>query len=123
MKKKTYDEKFENELYRQFITLTLGQQALDKLDDTIKKEKNKRAIKVHEDINAADTMSFATMFPVWCMEKEQYILDYITRMQPTPAELNKTPITVKNYIKLLEKALIKTFDINKYDNKDEQNDY
>ena len=38
------------------------------------------------------------------MNKE--LFNYITRMQPTPVELGKTPITVRNYIKLLEKAII-----------------
>jgi len=37
---------------------------------------------------------------------KQNLFDYITRIQPTPVELSKTPPTVRNYIKLLEKAII-----------------
>lgn len=38
------------------------------------------------------------------MKKE--LFDYITRMNPTPVELSKTPEPVRKYIRSLEKAIV-----------------
>lgn len=51
------------------------------------------------------------------MTKE--LLAVISSSQPTPNELSKTPITVRNYIKLLEKAIISF--IKKSTDNDEKN--